>query len=50
MTFAPNSQAAKDFRKLAQWVTDLPPVEKPSGAVQFFVSRWLPPKLASELH
>ncbi len=50
LTFAPTSQAAKDFRKLAQAVTDLPPVAKPSGAVQFFVNRWLPPQLPSELH
>ena len=50
MTFAPTSQAAKDFRKLVQAVTDLPPVAKPSGAVQFFVNRWLPPQLPSELH
>ncbi len=50
MTFAPASQAAKNFRKLAQAVTDLPSVEKPSGSVQFFVNRWLPPNLPSDLH
>jgi flagellar biosynthesis protein FlhG len=50
MTFAPSSQAVKDFKHLAQAVTELSPVEKPSGAVQFFVNRWLPPKLPSELH
>lgn len=50
ITFAPSSQATKDFRHLAQSVLELPPVEKASGAVQFFVSRWLQPKLSSELH
>jgi flagellar biosynthesis protein FlhG len=50
MTFAPTSQAANDFRHLAQAVTELSPVEKPSGAVQFFVNRWLPPKLPIDLH
>jgi flagellar biosynthesis protein FlhG len=50
MTFAPGSQAAKDFRQLANVVTDLAPVEKPSGAVQFFVNRWLTPTLAKDLH
>jgi flagellar biosynthesis protein FlhG len=50
MTFAPTSQAAKDFRQLAQAMTELPPVEKPSGAVQFFINRWLMPALSKELH
>jgi len=50
MTFAPASQAAKDFRKLADAVKDLAPVEKPSGAVQFFVNRWLAPALPKDLH
>lgn len=50
ITYAPSSQATKDFRHLAQSVLELPPVEKASGAVQFFVSRWLQPKLSSELH
>jgi flagellar biosynthesis protein FlhG len=50
MTFAPSSQAAVNFRQLAQAVTELPAVEKPSGAVQFFVNRWLPPALSKELH
>ncbi len=50
MTFAPTSQAAKDFRKLAQSVSDLSPVEKPTGAVQFFINRWLPLALSKALH
>jgi flagellar biosynthesis protein FlhG len=45
MMFAPTSQAAKNFRKLAQAVSALPPVETLSGGVQFFVNRWLPPHL-----
>jgi len=50
MTYSPNSRAAQDFRQLAQAVTDLPAVENPSGGVQFFVSRWLPPHLSCDLH
>jgi len=50
MMFAPASQAAKNFRKLADAVTDLAPVDKPSGAVQFFVNRWLAPVLPKDLH
>ena len=50
MTYAPASQAAKNFHQLAQAVTELTAVEKPSGAVQFFVNRWLLPKLPSDLH
>ena len=45
MMFAPTSQAAKNFRKLAQAVSALPSVETLSGGVQFFVNRWLPPHL-----
>ena len=50
LTFAPASQAAKDIRKLADAVTDLAPADKPSGAVQFFISRWLAPTLPKDLH
>lgn len=50
MAFAAASQAAKNFHKLADAVTALATVGKPSGAVQFFVSRWLAPAVSKDLH
>lgn len=50
MTYAPTSQAALDFRLLAQAVIELPAVQNPSGGVQFFINRWLPPHLSRDLH
>lgn len=50
MMFAPSSQGAKDFRLLAQAVTELPAVDHLSGGVQFFARRWLTPHRLRELH
>jgi flagellar biosynthesis protein FlhG len=41
LDFAPGSKGAADFRRLAQAVEDLPPIEQPSGRLQFFMQRML---------
>lgn len=40
---APGSAAARDFRRLAQAVTALPPIHNASGRIQFFMERMLHP-------
>ena len=39
--FAPSSRAASDFRRLAQSLEKLPPIEEPGGQLQFFMERML---------
>ena len=39
--FAPGSAAARDFRALAELVTQMPPIEQASGRQQFFMGRML---------
>ena len=39
LEFAPSSAAARDFRRLAEAVRTLPPLENASGGMQFFVER-----------
>ncbi len=41
MEFAPASQAARDFSRLADASCKLPPTREPSGGMQFFVERLL---------
>jgi flagellar biosynthesis protein FlhG len=40
---APGSGAARDFRRLAQATTALPPIHNASGRIQFFMERMLHP-------
>ena len=37
--FAPGSAGARDFRRLAEAVRQLEPIEEASGGLQFFVER-----------
>jgi flagellar biosynthesis protein FlhG len=39
--YAPGSSSARDFRRLAALVSDMPAVRSPSGRVQFFMERML---------
>lgn len=41
LDFAPGSVAARDFRTLAELITQLPPIEQASGRLQFFMERML---------
>jgi flagellar biosynthesis protein FlhG len=41
LDFAPGSVAARDFRTLAEQITQLPPIEQASGRLQFFMGRML---------
>ena len=41
LEFAPGSAAARDFRTLAELITQLPPIEQASGRLQFFMGRML---------
>jgi flagellar biosynthesis protein FlhG len=41
LDYAPGSAAARDFRALAEAVTQLPPVQSASGRMQFFMERML---------
>ena len=41
LEFAPGSAAARDFRMLAELITQLPPIEQASGRLQFFMGRML---------
>jgi flagellar biosynthesis protein FlhG len=41
LEFAPGSAAARDFRALADAIDQLPPVDGPSGRLQFFAERML---------
>ncbi len=41
LQFAPGSAAARDFRALAQSISELAPVNQTSGRVQFFMQRML---------
>ena len=41
LEFAPGSAAARDFRILAELITQLPPIEQASGRLQFFMGRML---------
>jgi flagellar biosynthesis protein FlhG len=41
LEFAPGSVAARDFRLLAELITQLPPIEQASGRLQFFMGRML---------
>jgi flagellar biosynthesis protein FlhG len=40
---APGSAAARDFRRLAQAISALPPIHNASGRIQFFMERMLHP-------
>ena len=44
LEYAPSSAAARDFRRLAQAVDELPRPEELSGGIQFFVERWIQQK------
>lgn len=44
---APGSASARDFRRLAQMVCELPPVTQPTGRMQFFMERMLQSPAAS---
>ena len=39
LEFAPSSAASRDFRRLAEAVKALPPLDNLSGGLQFFVER-----------
>ena len=41
MEYAPGSGGARDFRRLAEASSQLPPIAQPSGGVEFFVERLL---------
>jgi predicted nucleic-acid-binding protein len=41
LEWAPGSSGSRDFRRLAQAVVDLPPIENASGRIQFFMNRML---------
>lgn len=41
LEYAPGSAAARDFRRLAQAVRDLPALDQASGGLQFFLERWV---------
>jgi flagellar biosynthesis protein FlhG len=41
LDYAPGSAAARDFRALAEAVTQLPPIQSASGRMQFFMERML---------
>jgi flagellar biosynthesis protein FlhG len=47
LSHAPGSAGARDFRRLAQIVCDLPPITQPTGRVQFFMERMLQSPAAS---
>lgn len=50
MSYARNSQAAKDFRLLAHALTELTPLQDMSGTVQFFNDRLINPEIPTVLH
>jgi flagellar biosynthesis protein FlhG len=39
MEFAPGSAGARDFRRLADAITNLPEISTPLGGLQFFMER-----------
>lgn len=41
LTHAPGSSSARDFRRLAQMICDLPQITRPTGRIQFFMERML---------
>jgi flagellar biosynthesis protein FlhG len=41
LEWAPGSSGSRDFRRLAQAVADLTPIDHASGRIQFFMNRML---------